>query len=313
MYKNLTQQKLNAIKKNIVCIIFDYDGTLQSSLEKKYDHKTALYLIREIIEKGKIPVIITARGATALQIFEKSILALSSLDKTIPIFLGLGNGTALYRFSQGKKETVYNYGLKSSEIRQIISVWKKVYKDFGFRDFDLHPQGLETFRQFLKENWVSYIPTNIFNICKKYNGRCFTENAKVTIVLPKDTQKHSLILSTIEKELNKKFAAHKKKYQVRRGDLIYAHITHTFDIDPKLYALQSVMEKLKLSKNQVAVFGDMPQDNDKGFLVDSGLPYAFTNDPTFTKKDIGTSPYILSNSKTSPVEAVYKAITFLLG
>jgi len=71
------------------------------------------------------------------------------------------------------------------------------------------------------------------------------------------------------------------------------------------------MKKLGLTPKQVVAFGDLPLDNDRGLLVESKLPYTFTN-KDYGKKDNKTPPFILPGSSVSPVRSVYQAIDYLL-
>jgi hypothetical protein len=68
---------------------------------------------------------------------------------------------------------------------------------------------------------------------------------------------------------------------------------------------------LGLKPNQVAAFGDMPEDNDAGLL---SFPYSFTNSEDFlkSKKDLGQPPYVLVGPDSSSVARVYQVIEYLI-
>ena len=72
-----------------------------------------------------------------------------------------------------------------------------------------------------------------------------------------------------------------------------------------------MQSELGLRDNQVLTFGDMPFGNDKGLLIDSNLPYTFTN-KYFDKESIEIPPFFLPGSQSNPVKSVYKAVDYLL-
>ena len=296
-YKNI----LNKLKLSLKVFVFDYDNTI---VDKNFKLDKALGLFKKIVEKEKYLIIITARGATAIKILSNPLLKLS-LNK--PIYLGCGNGTILYELSKNKIKTIYNNGLNFSEIKEIIKKWENAYSSLKIEKTDLNIKGLHTLNKFLTDKWKGLIQDRIIDLCKKYNGSCFAEKAKVSIVLPKDKNSHEEIIKTLMSKINDKG----KKYLVSKGNDIYCHITRSFNIDPKLYAVQTIMKNLRLKSEEVFVCGDMPLDNDKGLLIDSHLPFAFTNKliPNWNKDK---PPFVLPGSKKSPVGSVHKAVDYLL-
>jgi len=309
---------LDHAKKTISTIVMDQDGTIKGGDDPKYKKANVAELLQKIARAGKYPVVITASGASALKSFSalndfyrvKRGFVQEKITNSLPTFIGIGNGTALYRFDTNGKCEIYNHGLTLEEEKEIIEVWQKTFKSLGIKESDLQPKGIKTFRNFMTTDWTSYIPVNFIELFKQYGGQCFTEPIKVTVVFPAwEAEKQRQLTKQMQRELNTKFG--KNKYVAKRGDDTYLHITHSFEVDPKLFALRRIMKELSLTDKNVAAFGDSPLDNDRGLLVESRLPYTFTNHE-FGTHDFNNPPYILSGSAASPVGSVYKAIDYLL-
>jgi hydroxymethylpyrimidine pyrophosphatase-like HAD family hydrolase len=298
-----TQILLEKAKKTVLAFVMDQDGTVKGGDD-------VVELLKKIARKNKYPAIITASGASALRSIS-SMNDFYSQEKVLtPTFIGIGNGTALYRFDTSGRTEIYNHNLTLGEVKAIVTVWKKVYEVSGIKEADLQPKGIKTFKKFMTTDWTGYIPEKYIDIFKLYDGRCFTEPIKVTVVFPVlEVEKQRELVKKIQAALDRKFG--KGKYLASRGDETFLHITHTFNVDPKLFALQTIMKELKLTKKQVIAFGDMPLDNDRGLLIESRLPYTFTNS-YFEKKDFRKLPFILPGSSESPVGSVYQAIDYLL-
>lgn len=301
---------LKKAKKTVSAIVMDQDGTVKGGDDPKYKKANVAELLQRIARAGKYPVVITASGASALKSFSSLADFYKQEKKLYPAFVGIGMGTALYRFDSKGISEIYNLGLSLKEVKAIVEVWKKIYEDLKIRETDLKIKGLETFKKFMTIDWTGYIPKEYLSIFKQYNGRCFTEKIKVTVVFPDwEEEKQRTLVKKLQIELDKTFG--KKKYLASRGDETFLHITHTFKVDPKLYTLQRIMSELKLKKENIAVFGDMPLDNDKGMMIDSQLPYTFTN-KKIPNWDYRKPPFILPGSDKSSVGSVYKAIDYLL-
>ena len=312
--KSVIKKAISALKKakdHVKAIVMDQDGTVKGGPDPLYKKANVAELLQKIALSHKYPAIITASGASALKSYDELCGFYSQQLDTPPAFIGIGNGAALYRFdAQGRKE-IYNHGLTLDEINQILSVWEKLYQDLGIREVDLQPKGIETFKNFMQTDWIGYIPTDYLEIFKGYNGRCFTEPIKVTVVFPIwDAVRQRQLVKKMQEALDKQIG--ENKLVAKRGDDTFLHISHAFEVDPKLYALRKIMEDLHLSGNQVVAFGDMPNDNDKGLLVDSGLPFTFTNDSKYQSEDPEKPPYPLPDSDMSPVKSVHDAVNFLL-
>jgi len=144
----------------------------------------------------------------------------------------------------------------------------------------------------------------MINVCRPYNGELFTEQAKVTFVLPKDKVLHAKVVAELNKELGEHFCA-------ATGDDMYVHITKKLEEDSKAVAIKTILKLLGLDFNQVATFGDMPTGNDAGLL---SFQYSFTNSDEFAKvkKNPEQPPYILLNPTLTPVTRIYEAINYLI-
>lgn len=304
------QKILEQARSSVKAFVMDQDGTVKGGENSQYQKANVVELLQKIARAGKYPAIITASGASALKSLSSMIDFYSQERISTPTFIGIGNGTALYRFDIIGRTEIYNHGLTLDEVETIVNVWQKTYAQLGIKETDLQPKGLETFKKFMETDWTGYIPEEYLSVFRHYSGRCFTEKIKVTVVFPAWNEgRQRELVKTMQKAIDEILG--KSKYLASRGDETFLHITHTFDVDPKLFTLQTIMKELNLLPNQVAAFGDMPLDNDKGLLLDSGLPYTFTN-RSFEKIDLDKSPFILPGSSQSPVGSVYNAIDFLL-
>ena len=309
-HEEYARQMLKEAKLSIRALVMDQDGTVKGGDDPQYQKANVAELLQKIARAGKYPAIITASGASALKSFASLIDFYAQEKITIPTFIGIGNGTALYGFDRAGRSEIYNHGLTLREVKAIVEVWKNVYKTLRITETDLQPKGLETFKKFMETDWIGYIPEEYLVVFRQYGGRCFTEQIKVTVVFPSwETEKQRELVKKLQKELDKSFG--KNKYLASRGDETFLHITHTFEVDPKLFALRTIMKELNLTPNEVVAFGDMPLDNDRGLLVESKLPYTFTN-KYFDKPNIEKPPFILPESELTPIGSVYKAVEFLL-
>lgn len=298
-HSNLTNTKLAEAKPLVKLFAFDYDGTVYDGRDFKFPEVIAL--IEKILANGKSVSIITARAASAVKTFVPPLKEfLASKDINEPIFIGGGNGTILYELKKDELKKVYSYGLNIDEINWIISGWKKIYEEFKINTVDLAEKGMETFPKFLSEDWTGYIPDEILNLCRPYEGKIFTEEAKVAFVLPKDEIMREKIIDEIKNELG-------EQYSVAVGDKTFCHITKRLEEDSKAVAIKTILKIMGLGPNQVATFGDMPLGNDAGLL---SFPYSFTNSEEFInlKKDSDQPPYILNDPDLTPVARVYKVV-----
>lgn len=302
------QSLFNKIQCNVKVFVFDYDGTIKSSSEP--DCKP-LELIQKIIRNNKFVGIITASGMSALGgLAEQIIDLLKKNNFTTPVYFGIANGMALYKLDKDGKNEIYNYPIDIEDIQKILEAWKNVMNKIEIKDEDLMEKGLNTFKDFLIKDWGESIPKDFLSLSKKYNGKCFVEKLKATFVMPKnEIFSQEKFISLMQEEINKVLG--NEKFIIDMGDNVFAHTTKRPGMAPKLFALKKIMEDLNLKNDQVVTFGDMPFGNDKGLLIESGLPYTFTN--KFIKKDrTETPPFILSGSELTPVANVYRAVENLL-
>lgn len=299
---------LNSIKSKVKAFVFDFDGTIKSSKEPDY---SPFDLIKKIIINNKSVGIVTASGVSALSGLAEQIIKLCFENNfTSPIYLGVANGVALYKLNSNEKEELYNYSISLDDTKKIIEVWKKVVNKIGLKNEDLVESGLKTFNEFLIKDWGKYIPNEFLSLSKDYNGKCFVEKLKSTFVMPKnDVFSQEKFITLMQEELDNTLGI--GKFIIDMGDNVFAHVTQKPGMAPKLFALRKIMEDLGLEKDQIVTFGDMPFGNDRGLLIDSNLPYTFTN-KSIDKKDLKTPPFMLPGHELTPVASVYKAVDDLL-
>lgn len=264
---------LKMIKNNIKLYVFDYDGTIFDAKNKKFGHKRAFLLIKQVLLKNKSCLILTARCASFIDLHLKNLEKVYKKNKGIkPIFIGGGNGNILYEYSDKCFIKKFDNGLSFEEVKTIMKSGIKIYKDFGLQTKDLNKFGMKIHKSFLKKNWSKLIPGNFSKYNKIYKGICFSEEAKVAFVLPDNLESHNRIITLFKNKINQNF---ENKYSVIKGDNIFLQINHSYKTDPKLYALKIIIKKLNLNDNQLVVFGNMPEGNDRGILIDSHLPFTF--------------------------------------
>ena len=307
-HEKYCKEVLKKIKPKVGAFVFDVDGTIKSSSEPEC---LPLELIKKIVSSGKFAAIITASGVSALEGLAGPIGKLISENNySIPVYFGVANGVALYRLDHQGRHELYNYSLKIKEIKNILKAWGIVMKANKIKDADLVERGLITFNEFLKKDWGKYIPGNYLSLSGKFAGKCFVEKLKATLVMPKnEVFSQGKFVMVMQEQIDK--VAGRGKYIIEMGDTTFAHVTQRPGMAPKLFALKRIIRELKLKKEQILTFGDMPFGNDRGLLVDSRLPYTFTN-KDLDKSNITNPPFILPESEQTPIESVYRAVDFLL-
>lgn len=270
-----TSKLLSEIKNKVKLFVFDYDGTIFDIQDKKFGHKKAFSLIKNVLLKNNFCLILTARCASFLDKHIKNFEKVYKNNHIIkPIFIGGGNGSILYKYSNDGLIKIYDNGLSFAEAKKIMQLGTKIYDDLKITTADLNKLGIKIHRSFLKKNWLKLIPITFVKKNEFHKGICFSEEAKVAFVLPDNIKIHKKIVDLFRNQTEQNLG---NKYSVVKGDDVFLQISHSFKIDPKLHALKIVIKKLKLNNEQVAVFGNMPEGNDKGILIDSRLPYVFTN------------------------------------
>lgn len=299
----LADNKLKEARPLVKLFALDYDGTIYDGAD--YKLAEAMVLIEKILTQNKSVAFMTARAATAIKTFVPPLQEFFVKKNVLtPVFIGGGNGTILYEVKKDELIKIYSHGLTLPEIIRAVDVWEGVYKKLKINNVDLAKKGVETFQKFLQDDWIGYIPDQIVKVCRPYGGKIFTEEAKVTFVLPSDKNRQEEIINNIRVELG-------SNYSVVAGDEIFAHITKRLEEDSKAVAVKTVLKFLNLELNQVVTFGDMPIGNDAGLL---SFPYSFTNSEAFlkVKKDPQRPPFVLADSATPPVGRIYQAIDYLL-
>ncbi|MFA5062290.1 MAG: HAD hydrolase family protein [Patescibacteria group bacterium] len=298
----VTRTKLAEAVAKIKLFGLDYDGTVYNGIDYKVDE--AIRLVEKILDKNKSIAFITGRAATALKTLGPPLQQLLKRKNIVtPVFISGGNGAILYEVKQDEMVEIYNHGFELPQIIHAVAAGRKVYQELGISRGDLSEEGLETFSNFLQEDWEGYIPVEILAVCRPYNGEIFTENAKVTFVLPKDKSLGKDITARVRIELGKEFVAISGKN--------FMEITKKFGEDGKATAIKTILKLTGLDNFQVATFGDMPGGNDIGLL---SFPYSFTNSEEFltTKNDLEKPPYLLHRLELSPIGRVHSAVEYLL-
>ena len=309
-YLNNSKNILSEAKLKLKAIVMDQDGTVKGGRNPKYSEADVVRLVQKIAKAGIYPVIITASGASALKSLSSMNNFYTQKQYSTSTYISIGNGSALYRYNTGGRIKIYNRELTLDEEIAIIRIWENVYGTLGVKVKDLQQKGIETLKRFIMTDWTGYIPPKYVELFKQYGGRCFTEPVKVTVVFPVwEEERQRELVKQMQMKLDNQLG--KNKYVAMRGDDTFLHINHSFNVDPKLFALRTVMKELSLHAKNIVALGDLPLDNDRGLLVESRLPYTFTNHE-FGKHNLNKPPYILPDSAVSPVGSVYEAIDYLL-
>jgi len=293
---------LKEAKSLIKLFGLDYDGTVSDAEHKQ---PQVFALVEKIFAKNKSVAFITARAATAIKVLVPPLQELLNRENvSVPSFVAGGNGTTLYEVKKNELIEIYNHGFDLPQIKRAVEVGRKVYEKLGIGSADLADKGLETFKKFLTESWDGYVPAEMIDVCRPFSGELFTEQAKVTFVLPKDKSLHPKVVAELNESLG-------EEYRASAGDETYVHITRKLSEDSKTVAIKKILEILNLRQTEVATFGDMPTGNDAGLL---SFPYSFTNSDEFVdvKTEMEKPPYVLPGADLSPVDRVYKAIEYLI-
>lgn len=302
LHSGLAQAKLEEAKPLVKLFGLDYDGTVSDAVHKQPE---VFGLVEKILAKNKSVAFITARAATAVKVLVPPLQELLNRENvSVPSFVAGGNGTTLYEVKKNELVEIYNHGFELSQVKQAAEVGRKVYEKLGIGRADLSEKGVENFKKFLLDSWDGYVPAEMIDVCRPYDGELFTEQAKVTFVLPKDKTLHVKVVAELNQALG-------EVYRAVAGDDTYVHITRKLEEDSKTVAIKSILKLLGLEPNQVATFGDMPVGNDAGLL---SFSYSFTNADEFVgiKTEAEKPPYVLLDAELSPVDRVYKAIDFLI-
>lgn len=293
-------------RSKIKLYVLDYDGTIFKKEGSIFNHKKAFLLIREILLNKKNCLVLTARCASFLKTHLASLKELYKKNNKINSFyIGGGNGSILYKFSSSGLIKIFDNGLKFKEAKKIMELGSKIYKDQGILLSNLNKEGISIHNIFLNTHWSNLIPRNYIDENKKYKGLCFSEEAKVAFVLPKDFTKHKKIIYEFKNKISRFFG---KRFSVQKGDNVFLQINRYSQIDQKLFALKIIIKKLILKKDEIFVFGNMPSDNDNGILIKGQFPYTFTNSKSFYIKKQKQLPYYLGSGEKSIHDFVIKSL-----
>lgn len=298
----LVERKLAEAKPLIKLFGLDYDGTISDAEHKQ---PQVFALVKKIFAKKKSVAFISARAATAIKVLVPPLQELLARENvSVPNFIAGGNGTTLYEVKKNKLIEIYNHGFDLSQVKHAVEIGRNIYKKLNIERANLADEGLDTFDKFLQDDWNDYVPSEMIDVCRPFNGELFTEQAKVTFVLPKDKLLRIKVVISLNDNLG-------DDYRASAGDETYVHITRKLGEDSKAVAIKKILEIMNLRKTEVATFGDMPNDNDIGLL---SFPYSFTNSDEFAnaKTEIEKPPYVLFDSALSPVERVYRAVEYLI-
>jgi len=302
-YNAVTKAKLEEARFMIKLLGLDYDGTVSDG--NTYTQTQVFALAEKVLDANKSIAFVTARAATALKVlFPPLQQLLMRKNAPVPCFIAGGNGTTLYEVKKDGLVMIYNNGFTLQQVLCVVGVGRDVYARLQIGHNDLVEKGLRTFETFLQDSWAGYVPDEIIYVCRPFRGELFTEEAKVTFVLPKDASLRGIIVS----ELN---AALGSEYCAMAGDSTYVHITRRLSEDSKAFAIKAILQRMGLTHMQVATFGDMPMGNDKGLL---SFPYSFTNAEDFirSESDLQAPPFVLACSGVNPVAMVYHAVEMLI-
>ena len=117
-HENYCKKVLNKARSLVKAFVFDFDGTIKSSREPDL---SPIKLIEKIISHNKSVGIVTASGAFALESLAGQLLELAPVS---PIYLGIANGTALYRLDSNGKYELYRQPLDLDEVKGILQSGK---------------------------------------------------------------------------------------------------------------------------------------------------------------------------------------------
>jgi hydroxymethylpyrimidine pyrophosphatase-like HAD family hydrolase len=293
--------------KNIEAYVFDIDGTIKSPLEP--DCKP-LELIKFILLKDKFVILITSSGISArlgIIVDIQNMLKENNFDDAV--YVGIANGMAMYEITKEEIKELYNFSLTKDEISIILKAYDKIIENYPIISAFLIKNGINTFNN--KRDWNGLLSNDFIEYFKTYQGNIFIESLKVSFVMPENkifTQ--DVFISQMQKELNNLFG--KEKCIIDKGDNVFAHVTlFPNKIQPKAFALFNFIHDFSLDLDQVIVFGDMPEGNDRELLTFGG--------PSFTNAKVRNFNFnlypscILENYEKTPIKSVYDAVHYLLG
>ena len=299
-------QVLKKIKHNLKALVVDYDGTIFDAENPQFNHQQAADLLISVMNKGIVPVVISARDVSFFLSVAPLLESSLSKEKKHYYFAG-GNGSYLLKISKNSKELIYNYCLTQDEIDTVLTIYEGLIKKLNLTNDNFINKGIVTFSDFLTQLATKHnlMEPKLLNLAHQYGGAIFIEKSKISFVLPRDEKLKQLFQTYLIKSIPKDLTA--------KGDSSYIHVTKKIKldsgyIDGKLLALKTVMQLLNLSAQELVVFGDSPMGNDQAML--NHIPYSFTNNQEFIPLENSSLSYLSGTSL--PVEKVHQAIMFLI-
>lgn len=299
------QKYIDRAKKHMKLLAVDYDGTLFDGSHSSLNHQAAAALLLQPLHKGIHVVIISARDAS----FRKDVIPLLQpfVRKGVRCYFGGANGTYLRRIRNDSQKKIYNFQMNDEEIKNILHVYDKCIKMLALRPEDYSTNGINSFTKFLTNisQWSGFIPKKLLKLSLRYRGAMFIERSKISCVFPKRLGVQKSFLRILTQELG-------EKYNIK-GDKTFTHISKKIftkgkTIDNKLFAMQTVMKELFLSKKEVISLGDAPNGNDAAMLKYPEI--SFTNDSTYSRS--GDKPPFFISGNERPVEKIHRIIKLLV-
>ncbi len=308
MKNSLVWQKLEEVKcGGVKLIAVDYDGTVYDRNDKTYNSlDNVIELAFRVFQSGIDFAFVSGRNTTLdIKLRELGLIFCMKNDCSFTVWRSGGTGAVLNRLTFTPKKVfvkkIYSNSFDKSLLKKTFDVYKKlkVEPDLKSKIF---------FNEFLKNKPPKdLMPETCYKISCNSKGCVFAEAVKVTFVLPSDINEQKKIINVLRRKLTPYDLC------VSWGNLPFADVGRNLRIngkivDGKLYMMKNLVKKLKIKDNQLATFGDSPNDNNKGLL---SYPYSFTNDGNIIKSNVYAPPYVLEIKK-SPVGAVYEAINYLI-
>lgn len=281
-------ERLQKLKQKVSLFALDYDGTIYGA---GVSHREAAELIHRVMVAGVIPTILTGRGMTLQGEFLPALLELLE-GKRGRCFLGTANGLELTEIRNGEPSSIYRRGsLKVEEVVKVAETYLSLGLSCNSSSIDALVQTATVWQETLAQERLDLI----FNYKK-----IWIEDSLVLLPLPEDNpwQVVSRLKSELADDLEVSMAG--------RGVAI---ITRALGEDPKRFCLNMVLREVALSADDIAIFGDNPEGNDRALLE---LPNSFTNRADYVAVP-HRPPFLLAPScDGSPVRQVHRCIAYLL-
>lgn len=263
-------------------ITIDLDGTLLNSYgEVTIENKEA---IQKAISNGIEVILASGRAITSVKNLANELNANH--------YIICGNGAIMYDMQ--KEEIIYNKFLDKSKVLQIIkiceenSIYYNLYTDKTILTKGLNYNVLFYNQENLKKPEEKKTSINIVQDIYKYVEEKENENyLKITIcdnnkiIFDRIIQKFRMV-----KDVDVLDVAHMSRKMIKDGtqdvliEYYYTEITSS-GVD-KWYAIEDLMNKLSISKNEVMAIGD--NVNDKLMVENAGLGVMMGNSASYIKE-----------------------------